>query len=189
MEKYAYTRVSSKDQNEARQVASMMKKGIPKENIFVDKATGSNFERKQYNRLLKVLKQGDTLYIDSIDRLGRNYREIKKQWIFLTEHKKTFLKIISMPILDTDKKEPTLMEQFLKDIILLILAFTAEQEYINIKRRQAEGIAVAKEQGKQLGRPSSQEAMQILNIKKSALYRLADKLFREDFKEERSKEE
>lgn len=140
---YGYVRVSSKDQNEDRQMIAMSERNIPKENIFVDKQSGKDFERMQYKQLMKQLKKDDLLYIKSIDRLGRNYEEIIEQWRIITKVKRADVVVMDMPLLDT-RKGKDLMGTFLADIVLQVLSFVAENERGNIRQRQAEGIAAAK---------------------------------------------
>ena len=149
---YGYVRVSSTDQNEDRQTDAMQKLGIAKENIYTDKQSGKDFNRPMYRKLLKKLQKGDTLYILSIDRLGRNYEEIQNQWRYLTHEREIAIFVIDMPILSR-KLDGDLMTTFLADIVLQILSFVAQNERENIRRRQAEGIAVAKERGLKFGRP------------------------------------
>lgn len=148
--KYGYIRVSAVDQNIDRQLNAL--KEIPQENIYTDKQSGKDFERPKYKCLVKKLKKGDVLFIQSIDRLGRNYDEIIKQWQHLTKDKEIDIVVIDMPLLDT-RKGKDLMGTFLSDIVLQILSFVAENERRNIKQRQAEGIALAKEKGVKFGRP------------------------------------
>ncbi len=149
---YGYVRVSTRDQNEDRQLIAMKELSIPKKNIFMDKQSGKDFERPQYKRLVKKLKPDDLLYIKSIDRLGRNYSEILEQWRILTKEKKTDIVVLDMPLLDT-RRGKDLMGTFLSDIVLQVLSFVAENERTNIRRRQAEGIAAAKARGVKFGRP------------------------------------
>lgn len=149
---YGYVRVSSTDQNEDRQMIEMHKLGILEKNIYVDKQSGKNFDRPAYKQMVKKLKEGDLLYILSIDRLGRNYMEIQEQWRILTHEKKIDVSIIDMPLLDT-RHGKNLMEVFLADVVLQILSFVAQNERENIRKRQAEGIAAAKARGVQFGRP------------------------------------
>jgi len=195
-QKYAYVRVSSKHQKVSRQIKDIMKLGISKDNVIVEKSSGKTFKREEYLYLLKLLNTGDTLYISSIDRLGRDYDGIISEWHKLTKKLNIIIKVIDNPILDTDIKPKSLIDKYLKDITLHTLAFQAEQEYINIKERQKAGITIAKEKGKTLGRPkiilSEKEvstirdwqnglidlnmAMQKLNRKKSAFYKLANEL-------------
>lgn len=147
---YGYVRVSTITQKEDRQVESMREKGI--NNIYVEKCSGKNFEREQYKKLFKKLKQNDILYIKSIDRLGRNYDEILENWRILTKEKNVDIVVIDMPLLDT-RVYKDLMGSFISDIVLNILSFVAENERKNIKERQKEGIKIAKEKGVKFGRP------------------------------------
>lgn len=149
---YGYVRVSSTDQNEARQLVALSDKDIPKKNIYVDKQSGKDFNRPQYKKLLNSLKDGDLLYIMSIDRLGRNYAEIQEQWRILTKEIGADICVLDMPLLDT-RNGKDLMGTFIADIVLQILSFVAENERVNIKKRQAEGIAAAKAKGVKFGRP------------------------------------
>jgi DNA invertase Pin-like site-specific DNA recombinase len=149
---YGYVRVSDKDQNEARQMIVMSELEIPPENIFLDKISGKDFNRANYQSLLKKLKPGDLLYILSIDRLGRNYDEIQNQWRVITKERGVDIAVIDMPLLDT-RNGKDLMGTFIADIVLQILSFVAHNERDNIKKRQAEGIAAAKTRGVHLGRP------------------------------------
>lgn len=149
---YGYVRVSSTDQNEDRQMIALSEAGVPKKNIYMDKMSGKDFERPQYQKLLKKLKAGDLLYILSIDRLGRNYEEIQKQWRIITKEKNVDVCVIDMPLLDT-RQGKDLMGTFIADLVLQILSFVAQSERENIKKRQAEGIAAAKAKGVRFGRP------------------------------------
>jgi len=188
---YSLIRVSTEEQNEARQVIRMLNLGILKENIVVEKESGKSTVRSKYHELVKRLKAGDTLYIENIDRLSRDYDGIIKEWDILTRQKKITLKVIDTPALDTDQSEPDLQTKFMRDILLRVQAFQAESEWQKIKSRQAQGIAIAKATGKQLGRPKSvitdkeikiikqyqsQEitldiALSLLGVKKSAFYK------------------
>ena len=152
MAEYGYVRVSSLDQNEDRQMIELQKKQIPEKNIYMDKLSGKNFERPAYKRLFKKLKQGDLLYIMSIDRLGRNYVEIQEQWRILTKDKGIDIVVLDMPLLDT-RTGKDLMGTFISDLVLQILSFVAQNERENIKKRQAQGIAAAKARGVKFGRP------------------------------------
>ena len=152
MAEYGYVRVSSLDQNEDRQMIELQKKQIPEKNIYIDKLSGKNFERPAYKRLFKKLKQGDLLYIMSIDRLGRNYVEIQEQWRILTKEKGIDIVVLDMPLLDT-RTGKDLMGTFISDLVLQILSFVAQNERENIKKRQAQGIAAAKARGVRFGRP------------------------------------
>lgn len=149
---YGYVRVSSKDQNEDRQMIALREVGVPEKNIFVDKQSGKDFNRPKYKRLLKRLNTDDLLYIKSIDRLGRNYEEIQNQWRILTKDKKVDIVVLDMPLLDT-RRGKDLVGTFLSDIVLQVLSFVAENERSNIRQRQAEGIAAAKARGVRFGRP------------------------------------
>lgn len=149
---YGYVRVSSTDQNEDRQMIALSEVGVPKKNIYMDKMSGKDFDRPQYQKLLKKLKPGDLLYILSIDRLGRNYEEIQRQWRIITKEKNVDVCVIDMPLLDT-RQGKDLMGTFIADLVLQILSFVAQSERENIKKRQAEGIAAAKAKGVRFGRP------------------------------------
>lgn len=149
---YGYIRVSSKDQNEDRQLIAMREHDIPDKNIFLDKQSGKDFNRTQYQRMVRKMKKEDLLYIKSIDRLGRNYEEILEQWRILTKEKGVDIVVLDMPLLDT-RRGKDLMGTFLSDIVLQVLSFVAENERKNIRQRQAEGIIAAKARGVQFGRP------------------------------------
>lgn len=146
-----YIRVSIRDQNEERQVIVMREFGAPEENIVIDKQSGKNFARPGYRRLVKKLKPADTLVIKSIDRLGRNYDDVLEQWRLLTKEKQVDIVVLDMPLLDT-RRGKDLMGTFLSDIVLQVLSFVAENERMNIRQRQAEGIAAAKAKGVRFGR-------------------------------------
>lgn len=148
---WGYVRVSSSDQNEDRQLIEMAKKEIPKENIYIDKQSGKDFDRREYRRLVKKLKKGDLLYVLSIDRLGRNYEEIQVQWRILTKEMGIDVCVLDMPLLDT-RQGKDLMGTFIADLVLQILSFVAENERVNIRKRQEQGIAAAKARGVQFGR-------------------------------------
>ena len=193
---YALIRVSTEEQNEQRQVIKMTEIGIPKSNIVIEKESGKSTARIKYKKLVKRLKQGDILYIENIDRLGRDYNSILEEWHRLTKQKGVIIKFLDTPILDTDSAENDLFSRFTRDILLLIGAFQAENEYLKIKSRQAQGIAVAKAEGKPYGRPKSiiteeekyiveqyqnnkislDEALKYLDRKKSAFYDLCDRI-------------
>lgn len=149
---YGYIRVSSKDQNEDRQMIAMQELNVPQSNIYLDKQSGKDFNRPKYKRLLRRLRRDDLLYIKSIDRLGRNYSEILEQWRVLTKEKGIDIVVLDMPLLDT-RRGKDLMGTFLSDIVLQVLSFVAENERTNIRQRQAEGIAAAKAKGVRFGRP------------------------------------
>ena len=149
---YGYVRVSSQDQNEDRQMIEMDRLGIMRKHIFIDKQSGKDFNRPEYKKLLRVLKEGDVLYILSIDRLGRNYEEILNQWRIITKDKKVDIVVIDMPLLDT-RRDKNLLGTFISDMVLQLLSFVAQNERENIKKRQAQGIAAAKARGVKFGRP------------------------------------
>ncbi len=149
---YGYIRVSTREQNEDRQLIAMREAGVAEQNIFLDKQSGKDFERPAYRRLLRRMKRDDLLYIKSIDRLGRNYAEILEQWRVLTREKGADIVVLDMPLLDT-RRGRDLMGTFLSDIVLQVLSFVAENERVNIRQRQAEGIAAAKARGVRFGRP------------------------------------
>lgn len=150
---YGYIRVSSIDQNEGRQLIALYEKGVPQKNIYIDKQSGKDFDRPKYKRLIRRLKAGDLIYILSIDRLGRNYKEIQEQWRILTKEKQVDICVLDMPLLDT-RQGKDLMGTFIADLVLQILSFVAQSERENIRKRQAEGIAAAKSRGVKFGRPS-----------------------------------
>ena len=152
MKIYGYIRVSSRDQNEDRQLIALKEVGIPEKCIYLDKQSGKDFNRPQYKKLLRKIKRDDLLYIKSIDRLGRNYEEILQQWRVLTKEKGIDIVVLDMPLLDT-RRGKDLMGTFLSDIVLQVLSFVAENERTNIRQRQAEGIAAAKAKGIRFGRP------------------------------------
>ena len=149
---YGYVRVSTREQNEGRQMAALSGVRIPKKNIYIDKRSGSDFNRPMYQRLLKKLTPNDLLYIESIDRLGRNYVEILEQWRILTKVKKIDIVVLEMSLLDT-RIGKDLIGTFLSDLILQVLSFVAENERKNIRQRQKEGIEAAKLRGVKFGRP------------------------------------
>ena len=148
---YGYIRVSTREQNEDRQVIALREVDVPEQNIFIDKQSGKDFDRPQYKKLLRKMKKDDLLYIKSIDRLGRNYEEILQQWRVLTKEKGIDIVVLDMPLLDT-RRGKDLMGTFLSDIVLQVLSFVAENERTNIRQRQAEGIAAAKARGVKFGR-------------------------------------
>lgn len=149
---YGYIRVSTREQNEDRQILALKELSIPEKNLFIDKQSGKDFERPQYRKMVRKLKKDDLLYIKSIDRLGRNYSEILEQWRILTKEKGIDIVVLDMPLLDT-RRGKDLMGTFLSDIVLQVLSFVAENERTNIRQRQAEGIAAAKAKGVRFGRP------------------------------------
>ena len=189
---FAYCRVSSTDQNEDRQVEAMLELGINERDIFIDKCSGKNFDRPQYQALKLQLREGDLLVIKSIDRLGRNYKQICEEWREIVRDIKANIKVVDMPILDTTRTDG-LIGEVISDIVLQLLGYVAEQERTFIKQRQAEGIKLAKEKGKRLGKPpiqypdnwqdvylvwksgsiTAREAMKRLNLKPTSFYKLA----------------
>ncbi len=163
---YGYIRVSSKDQCEDRQWLALKQFDIPRKNIYVDKVSGKNFDRPQYNRLVKKLKKGDVLIVLSIDRLGRNYDEIQNQWRIITKVKQVDIVVLDMPLLDTRKKgDQDLTGTFIADMVLQILAYVAQIERENIKQRQKEGIYAAKSRGVIFGRPRKDVPQNFKEIK------------------------
>lgn len=151
-ENYGYVRVSTREQNEERQLIALQKAGVSFRKIYVDKQSGRDFQRPQYQKMLRKLKKEDVLYIKSIDRLGRDYMEILEQWRILTKEKEIDIVVLDMPLLDT-RRGKDLMGTFLSDIVLQVLSFVAENERTTIRQRQAEGIAAAKARGVRFGRP------------------------------------
>ena len=196
---FGYCRVSSTDQKEDRQLEAMLELGINERDIFVDKCSGKNFDRPQYQALKIQLREGDVLVIKSIDRLGRNYKQICEEWREITREIKANIKVLDMPVLDTTRTEG-LIGEVISDIVLQLLSYVAEQERAFIKQRQAEGIKLAKEKGKRLGKPpieypenwdniykvwksgaiTAREAMKQLNLKPTSFYKLANKFKMEE---------
>ena len=152
---YGYARVSTREQNEDRQMIALQEIQIPEKNIYVDRQSGKDFNRPMYQQLIKKLQKEDLLYIKSIDRLGRNYEEILEQWRILTKEKQIDIVVLDMPLLDT-RRGRDLMGTFLSDIVLQVLSFVAENERHSIRERQREGIKAAKLRGVQFGRPQKQ---------------------------------
>jgi DNA invertase Pin-like site-specific DNA recombinase len=189
---FGYARVSAKDQNESRQVEALLAAGIDERFIFIDKSSGKDFNRAEYQVLIRALREGDTLVIKSIDRLGRNYNDITEQWRMITKEIKAYIKVLDLPLLDTTMNNKDLTGTFIADIVLQILSYVAETERINIKQRQAEGIKSAREKGIHLGRPTAQfppkfdefystwkngkitatKAMDVLGLKRTTFYKL-----------------
>ncbi len=149
---YGYARVSTKEQNEQRQIVALEAFGLSRKQIFVDKQSGKDFERTNYRRLIRKLKDGDTLVVKSIDRLGRNYNELLEQWRVITKEKGSAIVVLDMPLLDT-RKSRDLIGTLIADIVLQLLSYAAQTERDFIHQRQAEGIAVAKARGVRFGRP------------------------------------
>ncbi|MFR9273158.1 recombinase family protein [Clostridium sp. AF15-17LB] len=150
---YGYVRVSTREQNEDRQMIALRDFPVLPENIYLDKLSGKDFNRPEYQKLLKRMKKKDILVIKSIDRLGRNYKEILDQWRYLTKSKEIYIVVLDMPLLDT-RKSNDLIGTLIADIVLQLLSYVAETERENIKQRQAEGIAAAKARGVKFGRPN-----------------------------------
>lgn len=191
---FAYCRVSTNEQNEDRQVKAMLDLGINERDIFIDKCSGKNFERPQYQALKIQLRKGDILVVKSIDRLGRNYKQICDEWREITNDIKANIKVLDMPLLDTTKTDG-LIGEVISDIVLQLLSYVAEQERSFINQRQSEGIKNAKEKGVRFGKPpieypnnwnkvytiwqnkeiTAREAMKRLNLKPTSFYKLAKK--------------
>ncbi len=150
---YGYIRVSTKEQNEARQKIALQNFPVREENIFMDRQSGKDFNRTSYRKLLKKMRKKDILVIQSIDRLGRNYEEILEQWRILTRERQIDIVVLDMPLLDTRDKNRDLTGTFMADLILQVLSYVAQNERENIRKRQAEGIAAAKERGVHFGNP------------------------------------
>jgi DNA invertase Pin-like site-specific DNA recombinase len=191
---FGYIRVSTKDQNIDRQLIEMQDLGIDERDLFIDKESGKTFNRARYQALKECLRRGDLLYIKSIDRFGRNSKEIKKEWEYITQEIGADIKVLDMPLLDTTQYKDTL-GNFVSELVLQVLSFVAEREWENIHQRQSEGIAVAKAKGKHLGRPKAEypsnwhevynswkaesitavKAMELLELKRSTFYNLVSK--------------
>lgn len=160
---YGYIRVSSADQNEDRQRLAMAQVGVRPRNLYMDKQSGKDFERPQYQRLVRRLKRGDLLYVLSIDRLGRNYEDIQSQWRVLTKDIGADICVLDMPLLDT-RNGKDLMGTFIADLVLQILSFVAQNERENIRARQAQGIAAAKARGVRFGRPTQNLPQEFIQV-------------------------
>lgn len=193
MTTYGYARVSSKDQNLDRQLDQLKAIGVEPRNIFCDKASGKNFNRPSWDNLINQLQKGDLLVVVSLDRMGRNYTEIKEQWQHITHEKKADIKVLDMPMLDTTKTNDSLDRRFIADLVLQILSYTAEKERKNIHARQEQGIKAAQERNVKFGRPAAQfpdgweqtykawkdgqitatAAMDSLGMKRTTFYKLA----------------
>ena len=154
MKTYGYIRVSATDQNEDRQIIAMENAQVPRRNVYMDKISGKDFDRPMYKKMVRKLQRNDLVYIKSIDRLGRNYKDVVEQWQYLTRVKKVDIVVLEMPLLDT-RRGKDLMGTFLSDIVLQVLSFVAENERSNIKIRQREGIEAARKRGVKFGRPSA----------------------------------
>lgn len=150
---YGYVRVSTKEQCEDRQLISLQEFSVPMTNIYIDKMSGKDFNRPQYQKLMKKLKSGDVIVVKSIDRLGRNYEEILSQWRLITKEKHVDIVVIDMPLLDTRASDDDLIKTFIADLVLQILSYVAQTERENTKQRQREGIEAAKKRGVKFGRP------------------------------------
>ncbi|MGE7595634.1 recombinase family protein [Peribacillus frigoritolerans] len=189
--KFGYIRVSSKDQNEGRQMQAMKEKGLDERDIFTDKQSGKNFDREQYQLLKRMIRKGDVLYIHSLDRFGRNKDEILQEWNDITKNIQADIVVMDMPLLDTTQFKDSL-GTFIADLVLQILSWMAEEERDRIRKRQREGIDVALQNGVSFGRPKAQiteefievydlwkagempavKAMAILAVKKTTFYKL-----------------
>ena len=152
---YGYVRVSTREQNEARKIIGLHQFCVPDERIYLDKQSGKDFNRPAYKRLLRTLRPGDVLAVQSIDRLGRNYEEILEQWRLLTKKKGVAMVVLDMPLLDT-RNTRDLTGTLIADIVLQLLSYVAQKERESIRQRQAEGIAAAKERGVRFGRPEKE---------------------------------
>ena len=151
---YGYMRVSTKEQKEDRQLVALLEQGVPRENIYMDKQSGKDFARSQYKKLVRKLDEHSVLFIKSIDRLGRNYTDLMEQWRIITKEKGADIVVLDMPLLDT-RREKNLIGTLISDIVLTVFSYVAENERENIRQRQKEGIAVAKEKGVKFGRPEN----------------------------------
>ena len=164
---YGYIRVSTREQNESRQLVAMRDFGVQDEDIFMDKQSGKDFERPAYRRLHKKLKPGDTLVIKSIDRLGRDYGEILEQWRIITKERQSAVVVLDIPLLDTRQKNRDLTGTFIADLVLQILSYVAQTEREFIRQRQSEGIAAAKERGVKFGRPPIKQPEQFQVVREA----------------------
>jgi DNA invertase Pin-like site-specific DNA recombinase len=162
MQVYGYARVSSRDQNEIRQVIALKEFGVPESSIIVEKASGKDFNRDAYQRLMETLRPGDTLVIKSLDRLGRDYNAVVDEWRHLTKERGVAVAVIDMPLLDTRQKDRDLTTAFVAELVLQILSYVAELERAFNRQRQAEGIAAAKAKGIKLGRPPQERPEELL---------------------------
>ena len=194
---YGYARVSSRSQNLDRQIEELKAFGLTESQLYIDQQSGKDFDRQAYRQLKEVLRPQDLLVIKSIDRLGRNYQAILEEWADLTKRQDVQIVVLDMPLLDTRSRPDNLVGCFISDLVLQILSFVAENERINIKTRQAEGIRIAKEKGKHLGRPryippenfslvaarylrhecTLQQALDQLQIRKSTFYKYIRNLY------------
>ena len=161
---FGYARVSTKEQNEGRQIEALRAEGIDDRYIYIDKKSGVDFDREQYKKMIDNLREGDLIIVTSIDRLGRDYTDILKQWRYITQEIKANIRVLDMPLLDTSTNQESLDSRFIADLVLQILSYVAEKERRNIKRRQAEGIALAMKEGRYKGRPRIDKPEQWDNI-------------------------
>lgn len=191
---HGYARVSTKEQNEARQINALKEFGIIERDIYIDKVSGKSFDRPEYQRLLNVIRKGDLVVVLSLDRLGRNYTEVQEQWRYITTELGADIKVLDMPLLDTRTSGDNIDSRFVSDLVLQILSYVSAKERENIKARQSQGIANAKAQGKHLGRPKAKRpenwnevynkwcnkeitavsAMQILGLKPNTFYKFVN---------------
>jgi DNA invertase Pin-like site-specific DNA recombinase len=162
---YGYVRVSTKEQNEDRQMIALQEFPVDEKNIYLDKLSGKDFNRPQYRRLLKRLRPGDVLVIKSIDRLGRDYAEILNQWRVITKDKGADIVVLDMPLLDTRETGRNLTGTFIADLVLQILSYVAQTERENIHQRQMEGIAAARRKGVRFGRPRKEKPEEFEAVK------------------------
>lgn len=189
---HGYARVSSKEQNEARQIKAFKEFGISDRDIYLDKESGKDFNRTEYKRLINCIRKGDLLVIQSIDRLGRNYNEIMEQWRLITNDLEADIVVLDMPLLDTRRKGNSLDSKFVADLVLQILSYVAEKERNNIRARQRQGIEIALAKGAKFGRPkvkypdnwnevfylwdkkeiTSKQAMERMGLKRNSFYKL-----------------
>ena len=160
---YGYLRVSSTDQNEQRQRLALSDWGISENNLFLDKQSGKDFERPAYRKMLKQLKEGDLVVVQSIDRLGRNYEEILEQWRIITKELGAHIKVLDMPLLDT-RMDASLTGTLIVDVVLELLSYVAQSERDSIRKRQEEGIRAARKRGVKFGRPAKQQPVEFLDI-------------------------
>ena len=163
---FGYIRVSTKEQCEERQIIALRNFPVPEDKIFVDKLSGKDFNRPQYQKLLRKLRPGDILVVKSIDRLGRNYEEILNQWRIITKEKRVDIVVLDMPLLDTRQTGKDLTGIFVADLVLQILSYVAQSERENIHQRQMEGISAAKLRGVRFGRPRKPIPENFLDVKK-----------------------
>ena len=169
MATYGYARVSSADQNEARQIVALTDAGVDEANIFVDHRSGKDFNRPQWRKMKRLLHAGDLLVIQSIDRLGRNYAEMLEEWRRLVQRRKVEIRVLNMPILDTANKTQGLVGEVIAEIVLQLLSFVAENERRNIRERQRQGIDAARARGVKFGRPAWQPTDEFLQLADSVL--------------------